>query len=199
MNKTHIGEAIIVEGRYDKNTLSQLVDALIIETKGFHLFHDESLRNMLHSLAESCGIIILTDSDSAGFLIRNRIRSFIQDGRILNAYIPDLYGKEKRKSAPGKEGKLGVEGMKRDVLLKALREAGATFDDHAELRENRITIADLYRAGLSGKPDSKEKRRLLLMKLSLPEHLSTKALTDILSKKISREELFAMITDMEKD
>ena len=102
MNKPHIREAVIVEGRYDKNTLSQLVDALIIETKGFHLFHDESLRSTLRSLAESCGIIILTDSDSAGFLIRNRIRSFVQAGRVLNAYIPDLHGKEKR---TGKRGK----------------------------------------------------------------------------------------------
>lgn len=198
MNKPHIREAIIVEGRYDKNTLSQLVDALIIETKGFHLFHDESLRSTLRSLAKSCGIIILTDSDSAGFLIRSRIRSFVQAGRVLNAYIPDLHGKEKRKSAPGKEGKLGVEGMKRDVILKALRDAGGTFDDHADLLVNRITIADFYQAGLSGKPESKEKRRRLLTKLSLPEHLSTKALTDILSRKMSKEELFAMIAEMEK-
>ena len=193
MNKPHIREAIVVEGRYDKNTLSQLVDALIIETKGFHLFHDETTRGMLRDLAKSCGLVILTDSDSAGFLIRNRIRSFITDGRVLNAYIPDLYGKEKRKSAPGKEGKLGVEGMKREVLLKALEDAGATFDEVVPAAENRITVADLYEAGLTGRVDSRVKRSALLKKLSLPEHLSTKALAEMLSRRMTKEELFGMI------
>ena len=197
MNKPHVREAIIVEGRYDKNTLSQVVDALIIETNGFHMFHDESLRNTLRSLADSCGIIIMTDSDSAGFLIRNRIRSFVSDGHVLNAYIPDLYGKEKRKTAPGKEGKLGVEGMKREVILKALKDSGATFDEEESTDENRITVADLFKAGLTGKPDSREKRRVLLKELSLPEHLSTKALAEILSKRMTKEELFNKAIQME--
>ena len=190
MNKPHIREAIIVEGRYDKNTLSQVVDALIIETNGFHMFHDESLRITLRSLADSCGSIIMTDSDSAGFLIRNRIRSLVSDGRVLNAYIPDLYGKEKRKTAPGKEGKLGVEGMKREVILKALKDAGATFDEEEPTTEDQITVTDLYKTGLTGKPDSREKRRVLLKELSLPEHLSTKALAEVLSKRMTKEELF---------
>lgn len=192
MSKPHIREAIIVEGRYDKNTLSQIVDALIIETQGFHLFRDESMRRTLRTLAESCGIIILTDSDSAGFLIRNHIHSFVSEGRVLNAYIPDLYGKEKRKTTPGKEGKLGVEGMKREVILKALKDAGASFDQEVVTADNRITVADLYNAGLTGKPDSREKRRVLLQELSLPEHLSTKALAEVLSKRMTKEELFRM-------
>lgn len=192
MSKPHIREAIIVEGRYDKNTLSQIVDALIIETQGFHLFRDESMRRTLRTLAESCGIIILTDSDSAGFLIRNHIHSFVSEGRVLNAYIPDLYGKEKRKTTPGKEGKLGVEGMKREVILKALKDAGASFDQEVVTADNRITVADLYSAGLTGKPDSREKRRVLLQELSLPEHLSTKALAEVLSKRMTKEELFRM-------
>ena len=192
MSKPHIREAIIVEGRYDKNTLSQIVDALIIETQGFHLFRDESMRRTLRTLAESCGIIILTDSDSAGFLIRNHIHSFVSEGRVLNAYIPDLYGKEKRKTTPGKEGKLGVEGMKREVILKALKDAGASFDQEVVTADNRITVADLYNAGLTGKPDSREKRRVLLQELSLPEHLSTKALAEVLSKRMTKGELFKM-------
>ena len=194
MNKPVIKEAIIVEGRYDKNTLSQLVDALIIETKGFHLFHDETMRKMLRNLAVSCGIIILTDSDSAGFLIRSRIRSFVPEGRVLNAYIPDLYGKEKRKSTPGREGKLGVEGMEREVLLKALKDAGATFGEERPLSEERITVADLYHVGLTGRRDSREKRRELLQELSLPEHLSTKALADVLSRRMTRDELFSRMS-----
>ena len=111
---------------------------------------------------------------------------------MLNAYIPDLYGKEKRKTTPGKEGKLGVEGMKREVILKALKDAGASFDQEVVTADNRITVADLYNAGLTGKPDSREKRRVLLQELSLPEHLSTKALAEVLSKRMTKEELFRM-------
>ena len=198
MDKPRIREAIIVEGRYDKNTLSQVVDALIIETKGFHLFHDEDLRKTLRNLAQTCGIVILTDSDSAGFLIRSRIRSFIPEGRILNAYIPDLYGKEKRKTTPGKEGKLGVEGMDREVLLNALKDAGAAFEEGGVLPAQKITVADLYAAGLPGRADSREKRKALLKQLLLPEHLSTKALADVLSRRMKREELFTLLNICQK-
>ena len=198
MDKPRIREAIIVEGRYDKNTLSQVVDALIIETKGFHLFHDEDLRKTLRNLAQTCGIVILTDSDSAGFLIRSRIRSFIPEGRILNAYIPDLYGKEKRKTTPGKEGKLGVEGMDREVLLNALKDAGAAFEEGGVLPAQKITVADLYAAGLTGRADSREKRKALLKQLLLPEHLSTKALADVLSRRMKREELFTLLNICQK-
>ena len=193
MNKPHIREAVVVEGRYDKNTLSQIVDALIIETKGFHLFHDKDLRELLRRRAKTDGIVILTDSDSAGFLIRSRIRSFIPEGRVLNAYIPDMHGKEKRKAAPGKEGKLGVEGMKREVLLKALRDAGATFDEQAPERKGSITAADLYAHGLTGRPDSRARKQALLKQLALPEHLSTKALAAVLSEKMTKEEFISLM------
>ena len=196
MNKPHIREAIIVEGRYDKNTISQFVDAIIIETQGFHFFHDEKIHIMLRDLANTCGIIILTDSDSAGFLIRNHIRSFIPEGRVLNAYIPDIYGKEKRKSTPGKEGKLGVEGMKREVILTALREAGATIGNEEPATENHISISDLFQAGLTGHPDSKEKRKVLLHAMSLPEHLSTKVFAEILSKRMNKKELSELMVNL---
>ena len=151
---------------------------------------------MLRDLANTCGIIILTDSDSAGFLIRNHIRSFIPEGRVLNAYIPDVYGKEKRKSTPGKEGKLGVEGMKREVILTALREAGATIGNEEPAAENHISISDLFQAGLTGHPDSKEKRKVLLHAMSLPEHLSTKVFAEILSKRMNKKELSELMVNL---
>ena len=147
-----IKEVIVVEGRYDKNTLSQVVDAVILETAGFGIFNDAAKRRLLKTMAEQRGLIVLTDSDGAGFLIRNHIRGCVDPKLVKHAYIPDIYGKERRKARASKEGKLGVEGMRPEVLIEALRRAGATFDDSpADTRPERITKADLYARGLSGR------------------------------------------------
>lgn len=192
--KPSIKEAIIVEGRYDKNTVSQIVDALIVAVNGFNIFNNPETRKYIYDLAEKQGIVVLTDSDSAGFMIRKKIRGFVPGDRIKDAYIPDIFGKEKRKSAPGKEGKLGVEGMSREVLLHSLQAAGATFvSEPGSGHENEaesITAADLFAAGFSGKKDSSRMRSVLLKKLYLPEHLSTNDLLRIFSGTLSRDELF---------
>lgn len=184
-----IREAIIVEGRYDKNTLAQIVDAPILETSGFGIFHDRQRLALLRRLAETCGIIVLTDSDGAGFVIRNYLRGAIDPSQVKHAYIPDIVGKERRKRTASKEGKLGVEGMCPDVLLEALRRAGATIEgEDAPAPGARITKADLYAAGLTGGADSKAARQRLLAQLDLPEHLSTNALLEVLNALMTREE-----------
>ena len=183
-----IREAIIVEGRYDKNTLAQIVDAPILETSGFGLFHDSQRLALLRRLAETRGIIVLTDSDGAGFVIRNYLRGAIDPAQVKHAYIPDVAGKERRKRTASKEGKLGVEGMRPEVLLEALRRAGATIDEESTVKGKSITKADLYDLGLIG-PDSVEKRKALCKRLELPEHLSANALVEVLNLLMSREEL----------
>lgn len=184
-----IREAIIVEGRYDKNTLAQIVDAPILETSGFGIFHDRQRLALLRRLAETRGIIVLTDSDGAGFVIRNYLRSAIDPSQVKHAYIPDVAGKERRKRTASKEGKLGVEGMRPDVLLEALRRAGATIEGEETVAAGaRITKADLYAAGLTGGADSKAARQRLLAQLDLPEHLSTNALLEVLNALMTREE-----------
>lgn len=187
-----IREVIIVEGRYDKNTLSQLVDAVILETSGFGIFNDKQKQKLLRALAESRGLIVLTDSDGAGFVIRNFIRGCVDPALVKHAYIPDIYGKERRKSAPSKEGKLGVEGMRPEVLLDALRRAGATIDGESTETEKAITKADLFARGLSGCEGSAEKRKKLMKNLDLPEHLSSTALLDVLNALMSREEFYRL-------
>ena len=189
-----IREAIIVEGRYDKNTLAQVVDAPILETSGFGIFHDSQRLALLRRLAETRGIIVLTDSDGAGFVIRNYLRGAIDPTQVKHAYIPDVAGKERRKRTASKEGKLGVEGMRPEVLLEALRRAGATFEGDAPQAARtgeEITRADLLDRGLIG-PGSAEKRAArraaLLKTLRLPEHLSTAALLQTLNLLMSREE-----------
>ena len=192
----HIQEAIVVEGRYDKNTLSQVVDTVILETAGFGVFKNQELVALLRRLAEERGLIVLTDSDGAGFLIRSRLKSALPKDRVKHAYIPDVYGKERRKRTPGKEGKLGVEGMRPQQLEEALRWAGATFLDKAEERampRRHITKADLFTLGLSGGPGASEKRRALLQKLALPEHLSPNAMLEVLNALCSYEELAAAL------
>lgn len=185
----HIREAIIVEGRYDKNTLAQIVDAPILETSGFGIFHDRQRLALLRRLAETRGIIVLTDSDGAGFVIRNYLRGAIDPLQVKHAYIPDVAGKERRKRTASKEGKLGVEGMRPDVLLEALRRAGATIEgEETPAAGARITKADLYAAGLTGGADSKAARQRLLAQLDLPEHLSTNALLEVLNALMTREE-----------
>lgn len=184
-----IREAIIVEGRYDKNTLAQIVDAPILETSGFGIFHDRQRLALLRRLAETRGIIVLTDSDGAGFVIRNYLRGAIDPLQVKHAYIPDVAGKERRKRTASKEGKLGVEGMRPDVLLEALRRAGATIEgEETPAAGARITKTDLYAAGLTGGADSKAARQRLLAQLDLPEHLSTNALLEVLNALMTREE-----------
>ena len=188
-----IREAILVEGRYDKNTLSQILDAPILETSGFGIFKDKKQMALLRRVAESRGLIVFTDSDGAGFVIRNHIKSAIPAKYLKHAYIPDILGKERRKAAPGKEGKLGVEGMSREIILEALRRAGATIEGEDAPQSRGITKQDLMDLGLSGGPDASANRQKLLQALNLPEHMSANALLQALNLLYSLEELKEMI------
>ena len=184
-----IKEAIVVEGRYDKNTLSQIVDAPILETSGFGIFKDRKQMSFLRQVAERRGLIVFTDSDGAGFVIRNHIKSAIPSKYLKHAYIPDVYGKEKRKAAPGKEGKLGVEGLPPEILLDALRRAGATIEGQDSPGKKGITKQDLMARGLSGGANAGAKRQLLLKKLGLPERMSANAMLQALNLLCTPEEL----------
>jgi ribonuclease M5 len=198
MGKPRIKEVILVEGRYDKNALSQVVDAAIVETGGFKIFKDREKMEFFRLLAEKRGLIILTDSDGAGFLIRNHLKGAIPNDRLRQAYVPDVYGKEKRKREGGKEGKLGVEGMKPEVLLAALRNAGATFEDEDAPEPKGaepITKADMFALGLAGGQGSAEKRAALLRRLSLPEHLTANAMIDALNILMTRGEFMALASE----
>lgn len=191
-----IREAILVEGRYDKNTLSQIVDAPILETAGFGIFKDKKQMALLRQVAQKRGLIVFTDSDGAGFVIRNHVKSAIPDRYLKHAYIPDIMGKEKRKSAPGKEGKLGVEGMTPEVILGSLRRAGATIEGEEGPSRGAITKQDLMELGLSGGPDASARRLALLKKLELPEHMSANAMLQALNLLYSLEELTNMVAQM---
>ena len=191
-----IREAIVVEGRYDKNTLSQIVDAPILETSGFGIFKDREQMSLLRRVAERRGLIVFTDSDGAGFVIRNHIKSAIPGKYLKHAYIPDVYGKEKRKSAPGKEGKLGVEGLTPQILVDSLRRAGATIEGENSPGNGGITKQDLMERGLSGGADAGAKRQHLLKKLGLPERMSTNAMLQALNLLCSLEELDAILEQM---
>ena len=192
-----IKEVIVVEGRYDKNTLSQVVDAAVVTLEGFAVFHDKEKLAFLRRLAEQRGLIILTDSDGAGFVLRGYLKGALPKGKIKQAYIPDVKGKERRKRRGGKEGKLGVEGMPPRLLLESLRRAGATFEDEvpAGNRESPLTKADLFALGLSGGEDSAERRRRLLKRLDLPERLTANGLLEALNLLFSREELEALLRE----
>ena len=194
-----IREAIVVEGRYDKNTLSQVVDAAIITLGGFSVFNDREKVAFLRRLAERQGLIVLTDSDGAGFVIRNYLKGALPKDRVKQAYIPDVRGRERRKRRPGKEGKLGVEGMRPEVLLEALRRAGATFLDGEEAASPRepMTKADLMALGLAGGQNSAARRQALLRRLDLPEHLTANGLLEALNLLYSREELENLLRDGE--
>ena len=185
-----IKEAVIVEGKYDKIKLSSLIDGRIIETGGFQIFSDREKIELLRRLADTRGLLILTDSDSAGFLIRNHIQSCIPKEKIRHAYIPDLYGKEKRKLHPSKEGKLGVEGIDPEILLESIRRSGASAIEEAGSSEEKrkITKLDLYEDGFSGGADSSKKRQVLLRELGLPERLTAKALVPVLNSLVNYEE-----------
>ena len=194
-----IREAIVVEGRYDKNTLSQILDATILETSGFGIFKDKQQMDLLRRVAEKRGLIVFTDSDGAGFVIRNHIKSAIPAKYLKHAYTPDIFGKERRKAAPGKEGKLGVEGMNREVILEALRRAGATFEGESAPTDGQITKQDMMRVGLSGGKDSSEKRKALMKQLRLPERLSANAFLQALNLLCTREEFFLLTEKLEQN
>ncbi len=188
-----VSEVIIVEGRYDKNVLSQIVDATIITTEGFGIFKNKEKQAMLRSLAKRRGLVVLTDSDGAGFVIRNFLKGCVEPQYIKHAYIPDIPGKEKRKSAPSCEGKLGVEGMTPEIILDALRNAGVETGEE-RTSDEEITKTYLYSLGLIGGDGSAQKRKALQKALALPEHLSANALVQILNIVSSRSEIENIIT-----
>lgn len=179
---------VIVEGKYDKIKLSSLMDAVIIETEGFGIFKDKEKQKLVRRLAKERGLLVLTDSDSAGFQIRSFISSIVPNETIVNAYIPDILGKEKRKTEMSKEGKLGVEGVPVESIVAALEKAGITCQHTAKADRREITVADLYADGLNGSPDSSRKRKKLLKYLDLPEQMSTKALLEMMNIFMSYEE-----------
>lgn len=192
-----IKEAIVVEGRYDKNTLSQIVDAPILETAGFGIMKDKQQLSLLRKVAENRGLIVFTDSDGAGFVIRNFLKGAIDSKYLLHAYIPDIPGKERRKSAPGKEGKLGVEGMTPQVIVDALRKAGATvLGEETRKAEGNITKQDMMELGLSGGADSSFLRKKLLKKLDLPEHMSANAMLQAVNLLCTLDELREIMTQL---
>ena len=194
-----IKEAIVVEGRYDKNTLSQILDATILETSGFGIFKNKEQMALLRRVAEVRGLIVFTDADGAGFMIRNHIKSAIPNQYLKHAYTPDILGKERRKSAPGKEGKLGVEGMTRDVILDSLRRAGATFEgETAEKTVGEITKGDLMDLGLYG-PGSNERRGALIKKLGFPEKISTNGFLQAVNLLYTKNELTTIVEKMENE
>lgn len=194
-----IREAIVVEGRYDKNTLLQIVDATIFETSGFGVFHDKAQLDLLRNVAKKRGLIVFTDSDGAGLVIRNYLKGSIPSEFIKHAYIPDVMGKERRKTAPGKEGKLGVEGMKPEVILEALRRAGATFGEEEEHASCRITKQDLMDLGLSGGKNAAQKRLELLKKLDFPANMSANSMLQALNFLYSLQELQQILKTLENN
>lgn len=194
-----IKEAIVVEGRYDRNAISQIVEAPIFETNGFGIFKNKEQMELLRTVAQKRGLIVLTDSDGAGFVIRNHLKSAIPGAYLKHAYIPDIAGKEKRKAVPGKEGKLGVEGMRPEVILEALRACGATFDEETQDSPRAaITKQDFVELGLSGGTDSSVKRLCVQKALNLPEHMSANALLQALNLLMTADELRNLVTTLEK-
>ena len=189
-------EAVIVEGKYDAVKLSNFIDALIITTEGFGIFKNKEKQKFLRRLAKEKGLIVLTDSDSAGFMIRNFICSAVPEENVKNVYIPDLYGKEKRKDTPSAEGKLGVEGVSEDVIIKALQKAGVNSVKTKEERR-MITNIDLFEYGFSGRENSKEKRKKLLSLLELPERMSTTSLVKVLNSFVTYEEFIEKAKEIE--
>lgn len=192
-----IDKVIIVEGRYDKIKLSSMIDGIIIETEGFGIFKDKDKQKLIRKLAETKGIVILTDSDSAGFVIRNFISSIVPKEYITNVYIPDIYGKEKRKDSPSKEGKLGVEGVSAEILKEAFKKAGIGVSQSETNERKKITLNDFFDDGLTGDTQSKRKRTDLLKKLDLPERMSTKAMLDILNTFITYDEYKKLVESEE--
>ncbi len=194
MDKLRVREVIVVEGKYDKNTLAQVVDGLILTTDGFGIFKDPARAQLLRRLAAERGVVVLTDSDGGGLVIRNHLKSILPTDRVKMAYIPDVPGKERRKRAPGKEGKLGVEGMGPEVLRQALLRAGTTLETGGEtVKGKHFTKADLFALGLSGAPDAAARRRALQRALDLPENLSANALVEVLDALTTPEEVQTLL------
>lgn len=197
MPLSQIREAILVEGRYDVNTVRQVVDTMVLETGGFRIFQDAEKLNLLRRIAETRGLIVLTDSDGAGFVIRNYLKGCLA-GTVKQAYVPDVTGKERRKRHGSKEGKLGVEGMRPEVILEALRRAGATFlTEQAQhtAAAAPLTKADLYAMGLTGRPDSALRRQALLRVLQLPAHMSAASLLAFVNATGAREEIDRILSN----
>lgn len=186
-------EVIVVEGKYDKNTLSQVVDAVIIETNGFGVFNNREKQQLLRTLAEKRGLIVMTDPDGAGLVIRNFVKSCVDPKLLKHAYIPEVFGRERRKSKESREGKLGVEGMSADVIMQALRRCGATIDGEATAASGGITMADMYAKQLAGKTDSAAKRARLLASMDLPQKMTAQALLPVLNALMSREEFLSRL------
>lgn len=181
----------MVEGRYDKNTLAQIIDATIIETSGFGVFNDREKQQLLRTLAQKRGLIIFTDPDGAGLVIRNFIKGCVDPKLVKNAYIPEIEGKERRKARSSREGKLGVEGMSEEVIMRALRQAGATIDGQNRQQGEKITIADMYAKGLTGAAGSAAKRTAFLKKAGLPHKMTAQALLQVINALMSREEFLS--------
>lgn len=192
-----VDRIIIVEGKYDKIKLSSMIDGIIIETEGFGIFKNKDKQKLIRKLAESKGIVILTDSDSAGFVIRNFITSIVPKEYITNVYIPDIYGKEKRKESASKEGKLGVEGVSVEILKDAFNKAGIGTSQSKTTEKKKITLNDFFEDGLTGGAESKKKRTALLKSLDLPERMSTKAMLDILNTFITYDEYKRLVESEE--
>ena len=189
-------EAVIVEGRYDKIKLKNLIDAPIIETNGFRIFNDRERRDMIRQIADKRGILIMTDSDGAGLVIRNFLNGAVDKSKIKHCYIPQLEGKEKRKEQKSKEGFLGVEGVPDDVIIEAIRKSGATVIGEEAAQTNEITKADLFTLGLTGTANSAQKRKKLLKTLNMPDYLSTNAMLTALNCLYSLEELKSLLYEI---
>jgi ribonuclease M5 len=196
VTKLKIKEAVVVEGKYDKIKLSSLIDGLILETHGFQIFRNKEQLELLRRLADSRGLLILTDSDSAGFLIRNFLKSAIDPQKIKHAYIPDIFGKEKRKPSPGKEGKLGVEGIPVDILRDCLKKAGVESSASSVVQRRLITKTDLFLLGLSGGKESANRRHIVQKTLNLPEHLSSNSLVDVLNSFITYDDFCSLCRNL---
>ncbi|MBQ6890403.1 MAG: DUF4093 domain-containing protein [Oscillospiraceae bacterium] len=195
----NIRECIVVEGRYDKNTLAQIVNAPIVETSGFGIFKDKDQQHLLRQIAAKRGLIVFTDSDGAGFVIRNFLKGLIPASQLKHAYIPDISGKERRKASAGKEGLLGVEGMTPEIILQALRRSGATIEGESELQSGAITKQDFMALGLSGGAGSSEKRARLMAKLGFPKHMSSNALLQAVNLLYTLPELQELAGQLEKE
>lgn len=195
-----INQAVIVEGKYDKIKLSSILDAVIIETDGFGIFKDKEKQKFIRMIARKKGIIVLTDSDSGGFVIRSFLSGIVDSDKITHVYIPDIFGKEKRKAAPSKEGKLGVEGIDKEIILEAFRKAGITSENvNGENSEKiEVTKTDLFEDEICGKENSSEKRKQLLKKLALPERMSANAMLKVINSYLTYDDYKNAIKEIEK-
>lgn len=194
-----IKEAVIVEGRYDKIKLSSLIDAPIIETNGFRVFSDKEKQNLIKKIADARGILVMTDSDSAGFVIRNFLKGVVDKSKVKHCYIPQIEGKEKRKAQSGKEGLLGVEGVSDDVIIDAIRKSGATIIGENSTAKKEITKSDLLSLGLTGTENAQKNRNMLLKHLRLPTYLTTNAMLTALNCLYSFEELKSLLDEIKAE